>query len=492
MNLRRLLPLLLVPTAALNAAPPDSEPTREQLAFFESKVRPVLIAKCYGCHSEQAGESQGSLFLDTRAGLLAGGDSGPAIVPGDVGKSLLITVVRREDEDFAMPPEKKDALSAEQVAALEAWIKMGAPDPRSGDKALTEFEKLKQQAGDHWAFQPVTDPEVPSVRQPELVRSNIDAFILTRRETEGLGFSPPASKRELLRRAYFDLIGLPPTRDQVVAFEADASADAFAKVVDQLLDSPHYGERWGRHWLDVARYADTAGREGNGRTYYHHAHTYRDYVIRAFNEDLPFDRFIVEQLAADHLTLPEDDNRALAALGFLTVGRKMNGKIDDNSRDDIIDTVTRGFLGLTAACARCHDHKLEPISTRDYYGLYGIIRSSEEAAVPPELKPQPETPARADYVRRNLATRREFIRIHAFEAERILTDAHARVGDYLLAVRDADYQNYYAGEKQKQIVRRRHLQQPIFNALAVFWKPQVEGHPELFRPWLELAALPAD
>ncbi len=391
-----------------------------------------------------------------------------------------------------MPPDEKDALSAEQVATLEAWIRMGAPDPRGGDKALTEFEKLKQQAGDHWAFQPVTDPEVPRVRQAELVRSDVDAFILSQLEREGLSFAPLASKRELLRRAYFDLIGLPPTAEQVAAFEADDSPNAFAGVVEQLLDSPHYGERWGRHWLDVARYADTAGREGNGRTYYHHAHTYRDYVIRAFNQDLPFDRFIVEQLAADHLDLPADDNLALAALGFLTVGRKMNGMIDDNSRDDIIDTVTRGFLGLTAACARCHDHKLEPVSTRDYYSLYGIIRSSEEAAVPPELKPQPESPARADYLRRNLAARREFIRIYAFEAERILTDAHSRVGDYLLAVRDADYQNYYAGEKQKQIVSRRHLQQPVFNALAVFWKPQVEGHPELFRPWLELAALPVD
>lgn len=482
----RITPILLLASASSALA---EEPTREQVDFFESKIRPILVDACYRCHSEEAGESKGSLFLDTRAGLLAGGDSGPAIVPGEPEKSLLLEVVRREDEDFAMPPKKKEALTAAQVADLEAWVKMGAPDPRTGEKALTEFEKILEKAGDHWAFQPVANPKVPEVRQPGIVQSDIDAFILAKLENEGLEFSPPAPKRELIRRAYFDLIGLPPTSEQVAAFEEDVSSDAFAKVVEELLASPHYGERWGRHWLDVARYADTAGREGNGRTYYHHAHTYRDYVIRAFNEDLPFDRFIVEQLAADHLDLPDDDNRALAALGFLTVGRKMNGKIDDNSRDDMIDVVTRGFLGLTAACARCHDHKLEPISTRDYYSLYGIIRSSKEAAVPPELRPQPVTPARADYLARNLAARRELIRAHAFEAERIFTEFHSRVGDYLQAVQDGDYKGFYHGEKQKQIVRRRNLQQLIFGALAVFWKQQVVGHPELFRPWLELSAL---
>lgn len=468
-----------------------SDPTRKQLDFFESKIRPIFVENCYGCHSENAKQSDGSLFLDSRAGLLSGGDSGPAIVPGDVENSLLIKLVRRTDQDFAMPPEEENALSVAKVADLEAWIEMGAPDPRSGAKALTAFEQLMKTGQTHWAFQPVANPEPPQNIESDRIESEIDAFIFRKLAAREMTFASPATKRELLRRAYFDLIGLPPTMQQVAAFEADKSSEAFADVVDALLASPHYGERWGRHWLDVARYADTAGREGNGRTYYHQAHTYRDYVIRAFNEDLPFDRFIVEQLAADHLELPENDNRALAALGFLTVGRKMNGAIDDNARDDMIDTTMRGFLGLTAACARCHDHKLEPISTRDYYSLYGIIRSSEESPTPPELKPQPKSPARADYLRRNLAARRAFIRALAFEAERILTEAHARVGDYLLAVHDADYQNYYAGEKQKQIVRRRSLQQAIFNSLAVFYKPQVEAHPELFQPWLELAALPA-
>ena len=347
--------------------------------LFETKVRPVLVEHCYDCHSAQAKKLKGNLLLDTPEGMRKGGDSGPAVVPGKPDESLLIQAVRYEDESTKMPPKGK--LPADTVAVLERWISGGAPGPSvhpvrapsAGSSRRIDFAAGRK----HWSFQPVTRHEPPPIKDRAWPRSPVDPFVLAKLEAAGLTPSPPADRRTLLRRAYYDLIGLPPTAEEIDAFERDRSADAFARVVDRLLASPRYGERWGRHWLDVARYADTKDGvlmfgDDRVRPY---AYTYRDYVIRALNEDLPFDRFIREQLAAD-VVAPKDEPWRLAAMGFLTLGRMFDNNIHDQI-DDKIDTVSRGLLGLTVACARCHDHKYDPIPTADYYSLYGIFASTE-------------------------------------------------------------------------------------------------------------------
>lgn len=346
--------------------------TQAQTEFFENKIRPLLVTECYKCHSQQAPKLKGGLSLESRDGWLKGGDTGPAIVPGKPDASLLIKAVRYTDEDLQMPPKGKK-LSDEQIADLENWVKMGAPDPRTG---MTIAAKSPR---DHWAFKPVKDPPIPQVQDTNWVKTPIDAFILARLEEKGGKPNPPADKRTLIRRATFDLIGLPPTMEEVNDFLNDNSPDAFAKVVDRLMASPHYGERWGRFWLDVARYSDTKGDVQRNKEDYRYpfAWTYRDYVIRSFNEDKPFNRFIMEQIAADKLAASSSDKSMLAAMGFLTVGERFYGRESDIINDRI-DVVTKGFLGLTVTCARCHDHKFDPIPTKDYYSLYGIFASCAE------------------------------------------------------------------------------------------------------------------
>lgn len=357
------------------------------IEFFEKNIRPLLADHCYGCHSAKAEKVKGGLWLDTREGVLKGGDTGPALVAGSPDNSLLIKAVRYTDPDLQMPPKNKK-LPPKQIADLEAWVRMGAPDPRTGP-AISQAPPDKARA--HWAFQPVVAPAIPKVKHRRWVQTPVDAFVLAKMETRKMKPSPPADKRTLIRRATYDLIGLPPTPEEVAAFMADKSPGAFAQLVERLLASPHYGERWGRHWLDVARYADTKGYIGAGDSRYPYAYTYRDYVIRAFNEDLPFDRFIVEQIAADQLK-PGEDNRSLAALGFLTVGRRFINNENDII-DDRIDVVCRGIMGLTTACARCHDHKFDPIPTQDYYSLYGVFKSSTEPGELPLLTHQSPNPA---------------------------------------------------------------------------------------------------
>ena len=332
----------------------------EQVEYFEKTIRPLLVENCVRCHGPK--KQQGGLRLDTAEGLAKGTDSGPAVVPGDPAKSKLIQSVKRTN-DYAMPPDKP--LSKDQVAALEAWVKAGAAFPAS---AATADPKDHAK---HWAFQAVSNPPVPGG-----TANPIDAFINVQLAAAKLAPAPPADKRTLARRAYFDLIGLPPTAAQLDAFEKDTRPDAYAKLVDELLANPHYGERWGRHWLDVARYADSKGYVFTEDRNYPYAYTYRDYVIRSFNEDKPFSQFVIEQLAADKLKLGED-KKPLAAMGFLTVGRRFSNNIHDIT-DDRIDVVTRGLMGLTVTCARCHDHKFDPIPTADYYALYGVFASSNE------------------------------------------------------------------------------------------------------------------
>ena len=353
-----------------------AEPTPAQLAFFENKIRPLFAEHCYKCHSHESPKLKGGLSLEFRETVIKGGETSPAIVPGDPEHSLLIKAVSYTDPDLQMPP-KDQILSDAQIDDLVAWVKMGAPDPRLMNDAVQSKDWTKSER-DHWSFKPVRKPPVPEVKEKDWIATPVDAFILAKLEENGMKPSPPADKRALLRRATFDLIGLPPTLKETQDFLADDSPGAFAKVVDRLLASPLYGERWGRFWLDTARYSDTKGdvKPLKEDFRYPYAWTYRDYVVRSFNEDKPYNHFLLEQIAADKLNLGPDKS-ALAALGFLTVGPRFNDNINDIINDRI-DVVTKGTLGLTVTCARCHDHKFDPIPTQDYYSLYGIFASSVE------------------------------------------------------------------------------------------------------------------
>ncbi len=372
--------LEVIPTVAASAK--SAANRRQQLEFFENRIRPVLVEKCYECHSARAKTLQGNLRLDTRAGVLRGGDLGPAIVAGNAAASLLIRALRYEDEALAMPPAGR--LPESVIADFVRWINMGAPDPRD-DAGPNDHPPVDLSADDLWSFAPNRVSDLPAVNDAAWARSPIDRFILARLEAEGLAPSPPASPRELIRRATYDLIGLPPTLDEIAAFLADERVDAFECLVERLLTSPHYGERWGRHWLDVARYADSNGVDEN--LAFVNAFRYRDYVIGAFNADKPFDRFIHEQLAGDLLPAPASESDAqryerLTATGFLSIGPKMlacddGRKMELDIVDEQLDTTARAFLGLTIGCARCHDHKFDPISTADYYSLAGIFKSTK-------------------------------------------------------------------------------------------------------------------
>jgi hypothetical protein len=382
----------------------SADPSAAQLQFFETRIRPVLVQNCYKCHSHQSEKVRAGLLLDTREGLLRGGESGPAVVPGDVPKSLLIKAISYTDADLQMPPDD-NKLPTTAIADLVAWVKMGAPDPRTGTTAQQVWvDSVKT----HWSWQPLKKPQVPEVKDASWPKTPVDNFILAKLEEKGLKPNPPADKRTLIRRATFDLTGLPPTPEEVEAFVGDDSEDAFAKVVDRLLASPQYGERWGRHWLDVARYSDTKGmiRRRQEDPNYPYAWTYRDYVIRSFNEDKPYNVFIIEQLAADKLPATVHNPTNLCALGFLTVGERFM-EMQNDIINDRIDVVTKGFLGLTVTCARCHDHKFDPIPTKDYYSLHGVFASCVEPKVEPVILKTVGGPAYSDYYKQRMDLERE-------------------------------------------------------------------------------------
>jgi hypothetical protein len=354
-----------------------------QLEYFEKKIRPLLVENCHACHS--SGKKQKAhLFLDSRAGLLRGGDSGPAVVPGAPEKSLLVKAVGYQDADLRMPPRSK--LADAQVADLIAWVRMGAPWPTAAapHAAAAPKDFNLQERRRHWSFQPLMAPAPPAVRRRDWPRSPVDAFVLAGLEAAGLAPAPPADKRTLLRRLTYDLIGLPPSPAEIEAFLADEAPDAYEKVVERLLDSPHYGERWGRHWLDLVRFAETAGHEYDFDL--PDAWRYRDYVIRALNEDVPYDQFVREHVAGDLLPQPrrhptEHTNESILATGFWLLGEAAHSPVDVRADeadriDNQIDVFGKAFLGLTVACARCHDHKFDAISTRDYYALAGYLESS--------------------------------------------------------------------------------------------------------------------
>ena len=344
----------------------------EQLEFFENKIRPILANHCLECHSGEKGKVKGGLNMDSKEDVLKGGDTGPALEAGNVKGSLMIKAVTWED-DLQMPPKKK--LSDEQIADLKKWISIGAPDPREPSKTAVKVDKKA-----HWAFQPVSKPTPPAVKNASWGTNAIDKFILAKLEEKNMIAAPQADKETLLRRVYYDLTGLPPTPKQIDDFVRDQSPDGYVRVIDQLLNDPGYGERWGRHWLDTARYSDTSGdltNQADRITEYRYpfAWTYREWVINALNKDLPYDQFIMQQLAADKI--PNNPKENLAALGFLTVGQRF-GKMTDEVINDRIDVIGRGFLGLTIACARCHDHKFDPVTAADYYALRGIFVSCAE------------------------------------------------------------------------------------------------------------------
>ncbi|HYG76462.1 MAG TPA: PSD1 and planctomycete cytochrome C domain-containing protein [Planctomycetota bacterium] len=477
--------------ALLCAAVCAGEPTPEQLDFFEKKIRPLLVNTCYECHSLEKGKSKGGLTLDTREGLLKGGISGPALVAGDPEKSLLFKAVRGDDPDAVMPP-KGPRLSKDQLVDLEHWIKTGAADPRSGTAPQSKIAQLFEEAKTHWSFQPVKEPALPVVNAKAAVRSPIDAFLLAKLEEKKLSFAPRADKRTLIRRAYLDLHGLPPTSEEIAAFVADASPDAFEKLIERLLESPRYGERWGRHWLDVARYADTMGAIFGGDDNYPYAYSYRDYVIQAFNEDKPYDRFIQEQLAGDYLA-KEDDNRALAAMGFLTLGRRKDRAVDDEVYDDRIDTISRGLLGLTVSCARCHDHKLEPITAKDYYALYAVLRSCKEPDVPPEIKPAPATPEYQAFLQERAKLRKTFIETAAKEAEKALDACRLRAGEYLLAMSDGRIQKTTQNNKLvADLLKPRKLNDQVYNLYIDRQKKWFDANKPVFALLNELLQLKDD
>jgi hypothetical protein len=475
---RRFLPwatvLLLCVCIVTGASAAPPEDANAHTDFFEREIRPLLIDRCQECHGEKKQESD--LRLDNRASLLAGGVSGPAVVPGQPGESLLIAAVRHMGET-KMPPNEK--LTPPQIAALTRWVELGAPWPSDQPRAA-ETEKPK-----HWAFQPVIDPPVPVVAD-NAVANPIDAFLTAKLQTAGLTPVARADRRTLIRRATYDLTGLPPTPEETAEFERDADPRAYEHLVDRLLGSPHYGEQWGRHWFDIARYSDTKGYVyAREQRFWVHAWVYRDWVVKALNDDLPYDRFLLLQIAADQAA--PDDKTSLAAMGFLTLGRRFLG-VSRDIIDDRIDVVTRGTMGLTVACARCHDHKYDPIPTTDYYSLYGVFQSCSEQLVPTA------EPNASDEAYRAFAQELEKRRLtlaNTMAARRSETSARvrSRAGEYLAAQLEL---SKYPEEGFDQILAKTDLLPTFVRRWQAFLSQAQKRNDPLFVPWHALSKLTAD
>jgi hypothetical protein len=460
----------------------------QQEEFFEKKIRPVLAEKCYLCHSASSKPTMGSLRLDTRDSLLKGGDRGPAIVPGDPEKSLLIQAISYRHLDLKMPPNGK--LPDEHIADFIEWIKMGAPDPRTSEATPSAEAKHKgidlEEGRRFWSFRPIQSPSVPPVKQSDWPGSPIDRFILAKLEEKGLRPAPPADKRTWIRRVTFDLIGLPPAPEEIDAFLADDSGGAYQKVVDRLLASPHYGERWGRHWLDLVRFAETNGHEFDNDKL--DAWRYRDYVIRAFNQDVPYNQFVREHIAGDLLAekrISSDGSYWESPLGtsFYWFGEVLNSATDSvKSRadqvDNQIDVLSKAFMGLTVACARCHDHKFDPIPTSDYYALAGMMHSTDvtEAVV--------DAPARSQEIaalRRKISDTNDRIRELIRPAQARLAE---RMKDYLVAAAEV-----LSAEKAEQQSRGEEsakaggLNETLLRAWVSFLEPAQKETNHLFYPF---------
>jgi hypothetical protein len=472
----------------------------EDFEFFEKHIRPVLVENCYKCHSAESEKLKGGLRLDTSEGLLKGGDSGPAIIPGDPGNSLLIKAVLYTDKDLQMPPKDKK-LADTQIADLTTWVKQGAPDPRVSTNQ-TSLPAASKPAYDYaaarklWAYRAPDDPAVPVITNNNWAKSPIDHFILSKLAEKQLSPAPLADKRTLIRRATFDLAGLPPTPAEIDAFLQDTSRDAFKRVVERLLASPHYGEHWARHWLDVVRYTDS----NDARSLGSEADTgdawrYRDWVVGAFNRDLPYDQFIRQQIAGDLLQPKEPDQidtDAIIATGMYAIGNWGNGDADKDKiltdiADDQVDVTGRAFLGLTLACARCHDHKFDPIPTADYYSLAGIFFSSH---ILPKLMPkgQGENLLRIPLISQGEAERRKQRELRMAELEKqIASMTDARLASFAQKVlpQAADYLMAAAAYKN------RPVEQSNLNAADYALKETDSSkiNPELLELWVNYLGL---
>ncbi|MFO0820883.1 MAG: PSD1 and planctomycete cytochrome C domain-containing protein [Pirellulales bacterium] len=478
-----IVSLLLTASAVADETPPTF--TAEQLRFFEERVRPVFAEHCWECHG--AKKQEAGLRLDHRAAVLRGSDSGVIVKAGAPDQSLLVSAVRRMG-DVKMPPDR--SLPNDAIEAIDAWVRAGLPWPAESPNPATMT--LAEAARTHWSFQPMKDvapPSLPADSPPSLrdwARDPLDLFILAPQVAAGLTPSPTASRGELFRRLSLDLLGLPPRWEEVEEFAADYSPDAFERWVDRWLASPRHGERWARHWLDIARYADTKGYVFFEDKDFTWAHTYRDYVIESLNRDLPYDRFVTEQLAADRLELAGDP-RPLRALGFLTLGPHFMGNSHDII-DDRIDVVTRGLLGLTVTCARCHDHKYDPVPQTEYYGLYGVFRSCEEPGVPPLDSPPPDTD---DYRKFLAELQRRESALQAFVARKhqdLVNGARTRVAEYLAAAYAS--RNQPATDDFMLIADPNDLNPTMTLRWRVFLeKVSRQSHP-VWRVWSRLAAVP--
>lgn len=440
-----------------------NEPSPEQIEFFEKQVRPLFAQHCNECHGEKKQEA--ALRFDSRAAFTKGSDSGPVFVAGNPDGSRLLQVLKFSDGDTQMPPKGK--LPDDQIAVVRKWIEMGAPWPAEAAAIDTSLA-----VKNHWAFQTVKRPAIPATGSPTELKSPIDSFIAATLAEKQIHMSPPASKYDFIRRATIDLWGVPPTFEQVQEFQSDQSPDASERLIDRLLASPFYGQRWGRHWLDVARYADSKGYVFTNEPRYPYSYTYRDYVVDALNSDTPFHQFVTEQLAADVLVtdekgpnaINESQDRRLAALGFLTVGRRYLNNQNDII-DDRIDVVSRGLLGLTVGCARCHDHKFDPVPTADYYSLYGIFSSSFEPDELPVIG-VPNDVAAYRAFQEELAKREAAVL--AYENESIPKLAHE--------IRDV------AGDSLQQIAK----QMPQWAGVPVAFKGKNEPRGPVVQRWRDL------
>ena len=466
---------LTLSAGLLSPAATAAEPAPRGVEFFEKKIRPVLVEHCYRCHSAEAQvkKLRGGLRLDTRAGVHKGGDSGPAVVPGKPEKSLLIKALKH-DGDVKMPSQQKK-LPDSVIADFEAWVRMGAPDPRDG-KTASGFSVEKGRS--YWAFQPPHRHPAPKVKAADWPARELDCFVLAEQEKRGLRPVRPATRAELIRRASFDLTGLPPTPEEVEAFEADPAPDAYEKVIERLLASPHYGERWGRHWLDVARYTDDLGGTV-GPVPAPNSFRYRDWVIDALNRDLPYDRFVRLQLAGDLVTEPADDwVERLGGLGFQGLGQRFSGnavgmvkKKAADELDDRVDTVTRSLLGLTLSCARCHDHKFDPIPQADYYSLaaaYNGARWPVQVALASPRDVEALTKWQAEVA----ALRSKVQRLPAGEARRLGREELPRIASYLLAAWEL---NVLARQKRPADVSAIARREKLVPAFLARWARALSG-----------------
>jgi hypothetical protein len=414
---------LLSSVMVLGDEPATEMPTAAQLEFFETKIRPVLVQYCYKCHSADSDSVKGGLLLDSRKAIQVGGDSGPGVVPGEPDESVVLSAMRYES--FEMPPKGK--LSDEILQDFETWIKQGAADPREGGQLVSKTEIDFTEAGNFWAFQKPVKSKLPKVRNKAWMAHPIDRYVAADLAKNRLSVSDSASKRVLIRRAYYDLIGLPPTIEQQTAFINDSSPDAFSKVIETLLESKHYGERWGRHWLDVARYGEDQAHTFKARKY-PRGYYYRDWVVDSINADMPYNEFVVQQLAGDLLDQPNLHERT-PALGFFALGpvyyaeNVEKAKATADEWDDRIDTLTRGVLGLTVSCARCHDHKYDPITTGDYYALAGVFASTKYQ----------ERPIVSQEVVAQRAMAEQAVRDQALEINRFLAQAGRTIRPSLTA-----------------------------------------------------------